>query len=383
MPVTLKKYLVLIMIILASCNKRPGGGINQGSLKTAPETSYAQRFHIEKKDRYSVLTIINPWQGAKGINHTYYLIKKGEKIPAGIDTSAIIYVPVERIICMSTTYIAMITALGAEQSVKGISGADLVFDKKLKEKVRRREVEDVGYEDNLNKELVIQIAPELIMVYGVGSEASGYLNKIRELGYRILFNADYLETDPLGKAEWIKVFGALFCKEKKAEEIFFSISREYDEVKSLIKERSFSRPSVLLGLPWKDTWFISPGNSFISTLISDAGGNYLWKDTRSDISMPFGIENVYMKALEADFWLNTGSTKTMREITAVDIRLGDLPPFRTGNIYNNINRVTESGGNDYWESGAIKPQIILKDIAAILHPELFPGYQLYYYKKIN
>jgi iron complex transport system substrate-binding protein len=277
----------------------------------------------------------------------------------------------------------MIRALGEEEAVRGISGADLIFDKDLRKKVERGEVADVGYEDNLNKELVIQINPDLMMVYGVGSEASGYLSKIKELGYRIIFNADYLETDPLGKAEWIKVFGALFCKEREANDIFQSISNEYNRIKSVIRKMSTGKPSVLLGLPWKDTWFVSPGNSYVSKLISDAGGNYLWKDTRSDLSMPYGIENVYIKALEADYWLNLGNVRTRNEIIAIDMRLSDLPSFRNGNLYNNNNRVTPEGGNDYWESGSINPVVILKDLGSILHPGLFPGYELFYYKKIR
>jgi iron complex transport system substrate-binding protein len=139
---------------------------------------------------------------------------------------------------------------------------------------------------------------------------------------------------------------------------------------------------VLLGLPFKDTWFVSPGNSFISRLISDAGGAYLWKDTKSSISMPFGLENVYMKAMNADYWLNIGTVKTKSDIPAVDQRLSQLPCFRSGKLFNNNNRITDAGGNDFWESGAVYPHLILKDIASILHPELFPGDQLFYYREI-
>jgi iron complex transport system substrate-binding protein len=377
------KFIIPVLLLIASCRNRQGKEEPAPSGGSGSSVEYAQRFRIEKKQNYTILTIIDPWQGALNVKNIYYLIRRGNNVPNDIDTSAIIFVPVRKIISMSTTFLAMIRALGEEEAVRGISGADLIFDKDLRKKVERGEVADVGYEDNLNKELVIQINPDLMMVYGVGSEASGYLSKIKELGYRIIFNADYLETDPLGKAEWIKVFGALFCKEKEANDIFQSISNEYNRIKSVIRKMSTGKPSVLLGLPWKDTWFVSPGNSYVSKLISDAGGNYLWKDTRSDLSMPYGIENVYIKALEADYWLNLGNVRTRNEIIAIDMRLSDLPSFRNGNLYNNNNRVTPEGGNDYWESGSINPQVILKDLGSILHPGLFPGYELFYYKKIR
>jgi iron complex transport system substrate-binding protein len=308
---------------------------------------------------------------------------RGNSIPTGVDSASVIRVPVMKIICTSTTYLSMISALNEDRTIKGISGIDLLYEKKLHELIDSNEIADVGYEDNLNKELIIQISPDLVMTYGIGSESAGNLGKLKELGIKILFNADYLETDPLVKAEWIKVFGALYNKEKEASDLFTSVSEEYNNLKLYIYKNIKNRPSVLLGLPWKDTWFISPGNSYISRLIADAGGEYLWKDTRSEISMPFGIENVYIRALNADYWLNTSSVDNRDEITAVDSRLGELPCFTKDDIFNNNNRVTPQGGNDYWESGSINPQIILKDIASILHPGLFPGYNLYFYKKIE
>jgi len=277
----------------------------------------------------------------------------------------------------------MISALGSEITIAGISGADLIYNERIRERVARGEVADVGFEDNLNKELVIKLDPDLVMVYGVGGEASGYLNKLTDLGIKVLFNADYLEEDPLGKAEWIKVFGALFGKESQADKIFGMIANEYNSVRKLVKENADSLPAIMMGLPWKDTWFISPGNSFISRLIEDAGGNYLWKDTQSETSMPYGVENVWLRAREADYWLNISTVKTPAEILNADRRLGELPAFVKGNLYNNNKRIAANGGNDYWESGSINPHIILKDLAAIIHPGLFPGYELYYYYKVE
>jgi iron complex transport system substrate-binding protein len=232
-------------------------------------------------------------------------------------------------------------------------------------------------------EMIIRLKPDLVMVYGVGGESSGIIGKLKDLGIRVMINADYLENDPLGKTEWIKVFGTLFSKEKEADSLFSSIAAEYDSIKTFVAEKSARKPSVMLGLPWKDTWYISPGNSFMGRLISDAGGDYIWKETKSETSLPYGLENVWMKAMSADYWLNISTVSKPGEILTVDNRLGDLPAFKNGNLYNNNNRVAKNGGNDYWESGAMNPQIILRDIAAILHPELFPGYRYYYFRKVR
>jgi iron complex transport system substrate-binding protein len=220
------------------------------------------------------------------------------------------------------------------------------------------------------------------MIYGIGSESAGYVGKIKELGIKVIINADYLETDPLGRAEWIKLFGALYCKENLADSIYNSEVNEYTKLKLFVGQHAKNRPKVMLGLPFKDTWYVSPGNSFICKLINDAGGDYLWKDSESSVSLPYGIENVYLKGMNADYWLNTGTVSTRNEILNIDHRLEDLPSFKNDNLFNNNKRVTIAGGNDFWESGSLYPHLILKDIATILHPEIFTDNELTYYKKI-
>jgi iron complex transport system substrate-binding protein len=374
--------MLLLILILSSCINNSEKKIDRKSSLSNQIVSQAERFKLENKNGYTLLTIINPWQGAQSVKLIYNLVKRGSKVPAGMDSSSVIFVPINKIICMSTTHVAMISALGSENSISGVSGTKFLFSGTLTKKVKEGLIADVGYEANLNKELILKISPDLIMMYGIGSESAAYVGKIKELGVKVVFNADYLETDPLSKAEWIKMFGALFCKEKLADSIYNSEVETYNKLKSYISQNINSRPKVLLGLPYKDTWYVSPGNSFISTLISDAGGNYLWKDTESSISMPYGIENVYVGALTADYWLNIGSVSTKDEIFNVDQRLGDLPCFRNGNLYNNNNRTIVNGGNDYWESGSIYPHLILKDIATILHPDLFLNNELIFYRKI-
>jgi iron complex transport system substrate-binding protein len=374
--------LIFCIAAIISCNEKRGSKLPDQS-QGHELISIAKRISIEEFSGYTKVTIINPWQGADNINMVYYLVSRGAGLPRNIDTSKVIRVPVGKIVCMSTTHVSMISALGKENTIAGMSGTSFIYSLKLKGLAEKGQISDVGYEANLNKELILKIMPDLTMIYGVGSESSGYVGKIEELGIRVIYNADYLETDPLGKAEWIKLFGALYCEEKMADSIYTSEAGAYNNLKSFIAGNIKSRPEVLLGLPFKDTWFVSPGNSFVSKMIADAGGEYLWKDTESSVSMPYGLENVYLKAVQAEYWLNIGTVKVKSDITAVDRRLTALPCFRSGKLYNNNKRVNDAGGNDFWESGTVFPHIILNDIASILHPELFPDYKLFFYRKID
>lgn len=377
----LKTGTLLLSFLILSCSGNNSYSSNKSDLKTGSITRYAEKLLIEKNDSFTVVTIRDPWQGAKDVLQQWYLVPEGISVPDA-DPATVIRVPVRKIICMSTTHLAMIRALNEERSLAGASGTDFIYDSTLKVLAERGHIREVGYDDNLNKELIASIDPDLVMVYGVGGESAAYTGKLAEMGIKVLYNADYLEEEPLGKAEWIQLFGALYGREDMADSIFLHTENEYNRLKEEIAGKSYPRPGVLLGLPYRDTWFISPGNSYISRLISDAGGDYLWKDTDSDQSMPYGIENVYTKALFADFWINPGSATGIDEIISLDKRLAGLKCVREGNVFNNNKRSNNNGGNDYWEKGAMNPHLILKDIAAILNP--YPDYEreLVYYRKL-
>lgn len=372
-----------IVIIMVSCSGNNGHPWQDQKISQIPVLSYAKRLKLDTVNSYSQVSVYNPWQGAVNVIQKWYLLPRGNDMPEGIDTTKVIRVPVKKIICMSTTHLAMISALGETASVTGFSGTGFIYNGDLLQRVENGSIREIGYEDNLNKELILRLNPDLVMIYGVGGESSGYIGKLKELGVKVFFNADHLEPDPLGKAEWIRLFGALYCKEEMADSIFRSIEEKYNRICDYIVRDIDYRPDVLLGLPFKDTWYISPGNSYISKLIYDAGGNYLWKDKESQGAEPTGLENVYLKALNADFWLNIGTAESKAEIISVDPRLADLRSFKKGNLYNNTKRSSKSGGNDYWEGGSMNPQTVLMDIATILHPELFPDSGLFYYRKIN
>jgi iron complex transport system substrate-binding protein len=364
--------------------------MHKGNKMTHPEAilleqiiNKAERFSLEKTDSCTILTIKDPWQGARNIEHVYYLVKKGTDSFHFADSSRVIPVPVKKIICTSTTHIAMIEALGECEAIAGVSGAKYVYNKSVAERIENGTIPDIGYDAGINSELILKIKPDLLIMYGIGGEGAGYTSKLREMGIKVMFDADYLENDPLGKAEWIKLFGALFCKEKISDSIFVHISGSYNSLKEYIGSHINNKPTVLLGLPFKDTWYISPGNSYVSRLIDDAGGDYLWRMKVSSFSMPYSLENVFLRSAKSEYWLNIGSVQAKSEIASFDPRLATITPYKSGKLYNNNCRVSPGGGNDYWESGTMNPQVILKDIACILHPDLFPDYELVYYRKIE
>lgn len=180
-----------------------------------------------------------------------------------------------------------------------------------------------------------------------------------------------------------QAFWPSYREERIADSIVRVVSASYTELASKVSESTGQRPGVLLGAPWEDVWYVSPANSYIGKLIEDAGGNYIYSDMTGANSVPLSVESVFRRAADAGIWINPGSAGSLDQITAADPRMASLPLFSKGQVWNNRKRITEAGGNDYWESAVVRPDLLLKDLVSILHPELLPGYEQLYYKRLK
>ena len=376
--------VILLIPVLFFCACGKGNRQAEGRQnKTAASVYNACRFRIDDFIEFSRLTVFDPWQNSSGNELVYYLVPHNMQLPDSISETQVVRIPVKRMICMSTTHLAMLSALDEEGIIVGLSGTGLVYDSLIRAAVASGRIPDVGYESNLDKELIVSLRPDLLMAYGVGASSAEYLRKLSEMGVKVMYNADYLEEHPLARCEWIKVFGILTGREEKADSLFNEAAAAYsslaEEVRSAVKDK----PDVLLGAPWEDVWYISPANSYTGRLISDAGGRYLYDDLTEPNSVPYAVEAVFRRATEADLWLNPGTAESLNDIAVSDHRMASLPVFASGSVWNNRNRMTPSGGNDYWEGAVVHPDLLLRDIVSIIHPELLPDYKQLYFKRLE
>ena len=200
-------------------------------------------------------------------------------------------------------------------------------------------------------------------------------------GIPLVLNADYLENHPLGRAEWIKFMAAFFNKDKEADSIFNHIERAYLNTKTKM-EYMPNRPTIFTGVVYGDAWFLPGGKHYGTVFFNDAGGNYIWSENDSEGILQLSFESVYEKAREADLWIGTATYNSLEEIEEADIRYRGFNAFQKGNIYNYSAKVSDKGGNAYFEMGYARPDIILNDLAKILHPGEMEDHQFYFYKKL-
>lgn len=213
------------------------------------------------------------------------------------------------------------------------------------------------------------------------SGASAMEPKLRELGIPYAYMGEYLEQSPLGKAEWLVAVAEIAGMRERGEEVFREIPLRYDSLKTLAAKAE-QKPVVMLNTPYGDSWLMAPPSSYVARLIADAGGQYVYTQDTGNQSRPIDTEEAYRLAEMSDCWINVGSAASLRELAEIVPKFMDTRPVREGRVYNNNRRTNPSGGNDYWESGVIHPDLILQDLIRIFHPELTDA-EPTYYRKLN
>lgn len=315
----------------------------------------------------TLITIRNPWQGAEDVIDNILILTGNAEIPRDFKGTVLKGYP-ERIVAMSSTHVAMLEAIGESNRIVGVSGKNFLSGEHFLK--RSDMIADVGYEGNIDYEALVGAKPDLVLLYGVNSR-SAMEPKLKELGIPFIYIGDYIEESPLGKAEWMIVIGALTGRMHQAADTFLPIETNYNSVANMIS--SFiggDRPKVMLNAPSGDNWFMPPVSSYMVRLIEDAGGEYVFKQNTSGSSQSIDMERAFALMNSSDFWLNAGSATDMNSLLRLAPRMASTPPVVNNNVWNNNQLINSKGGNDFFESGTIRPDRVLTDIAGILHPEL-------------
>ncbi len=372
--------LLCTTTILQSCAGK--GSVHTDFTDTLYVPKYAQNFMIlgAPGRKSTVIEVRNPWQGADSVVTRLLICRNDEEIPENFDGS-VLHGNASRVVAMSSTDIALLDAFGASECVVGVSGIDYIANPDIQK--RRDEIGDVGFEGNVNYEKLLSLQPDIVLLYGVGS-ASVMEGKLRELEIPYIYIGDYLEQSPAGKAEWMLPLGEIVGMREAASQIFDSIPERYDNVRYIVKSATIEKPHVMLNTPYGDSWFLPPVSSYMVRLIDDAGGSYLFTENTGSSSRPIDMEKACLLMNEADVWLNVTDFSNLRQIRKAMPKIADAPVLgNEGRVFANNKRATAGGGNDFFESAVVHPDVVLLDLVKILHPELVPDHEAVYYKQLQ
>ena len=378
----MKKTVYFILLsaatFLISCASNTTG--IDAYTETLYKPSYASGFEIVGAEgrQSTLLKVFNPWQGAENTETTLFIVRNGEKIPAGF-TGQVVKAGARRIVCLSSTYVAMLDALGQVDRVVGVSGRNYISNKYVT--THPEAVADIGFDGNIDYELLLAQRPDLVLLFGV-SGASGMESKLLEMGIPFCYIGEYLEESPLGKAEWLVALAEVTGKRTEGEKVFAEIPVRYNALKKRVTDAAIDAPSVMLNTPYGDNWFMPSTESYVARLIKDAGGDYIYKKNTGNASAPIDLEEAYLLASQVDMWLHVGMANTLDELRAACPKFTDTRCFRNGYVYNNNARTNAAGGNDYYESAVVNPDLVLRDLVKIFHPELVAE-DFVYYKQLK
>ncbi|MDR2801942.1 MAG: ABC transporter substrate-binding protein [Prevotellaceae bacterium] len=369
--------LLLCSLLFFSCRSPQKN--NEAGFEIYYRPAYANGFYIEKKGGNKLLHVFNPWQGAENMELLYYL-RPREQFHDSLPVNYI-PTPAQRVICLSTSHIAFIDCIGQTATIAGVSGAGYITNPLICERLARGEIRDVGYEMLLSYETIAALQPDVVFAYGINGEMAAVTGKLNEMGIRVVYLADYLEETVLGKAEYMVAVAAFYQREDAAISHFSGIAESYEAIAGKVRTAT-AQPKVIMNAPWRDTWYMPGKDNYINRLVSDAGAQIIGLRSGRN-SAPLSLENAYTYAMQADYWLHPNAFRTLHELEAADARFVHTPSFVTKKIYNNTRRITSGGGSDFWESGVVQPDVVLKDLVRIFHPDIFPEHELVYYEQLQ
>jgi iron complex transport system substrate-binding protein len=349
----------------------------------------ARGFGLERRGDTTLITVHRPWQGSSA-EYAYRLIdttgRAGDTARNGAGKTTFLEggalrIPVRRAVTLTTTNLPHLEAIGAVDAVVGLGGGRYACSPEIRARLASGRIRDVGEDVRLDLEALISLRPDVVFTYVVGNSSDGGLAKLAEAGIPAVVEGSYMEENPLGRAEWIKFTAAFFGKGAAADSVFNQVERAYDSLAALAKTAK-RRPKVVVGAPFGGIWWVPAGRTYVGRLLADAGAEYPWASDTTRGSLSLDMEAVLGRDGDAEVWLDAGNWKDLADAKAKDPRNALFRAWKEGRVYASDGVLCGEGGRDFYETGAARPDLVLADLIAILHPELMPGYSPRWYRKL-
>jgi iron complex transport system substrate-binding protein len=374
--ILLSAYIVTWVLLLSAC----GGGSKTSSLQAEGDTirmKYSSLLQIVKHADYTVVTIRNPWDTLK-VLHTYLLADREKPLPEHLPEGTVVRTPLQKSVIYSSVHCSLWSELDELKGIGGVCGLEYIKLPQIQEGCRNGSIVNVGNSMNPDIERIIDLRPDAILLSPF--ENSGGYGRVGKLNIPIIECADYMETSALGRAEWMRLYGLLLGKEAQADSLFAGIEKEYLTLTQQVKSQNLKRPTVISEMKNSSAWYIPGGNSTMGRLYQDAGADYVFAYLSNSGSVPLAFETVFDRGGNADIWLikyNQPQDKTYSELERDYAPYARFKAFQDRKVYGcNTNHVP------FYEESPFHPELLLKDLIKIFHPELLPDYDLKYFSNL-
>lgn len=367
-------FLFVALLFFSCSNEVEDNFVSQAA---AEKNKYASYFKIQNNGDHSVLTTYLNFEKTDSVVYVLYKEHKPDR-----NGDAFVKTPANDVACLTSVFVGFLNRLEVLQEIRAVDNIDFICNAQLLYLHAEGSVKELSKSGQLNIEQTLMSGVTTLFVNPGGDKNRDLDKRLLEAKIVPVICADYFEEHPLGRAEWIKVFGLFFGLEKRADSLFAVTEKNYLALKQSTDTCRY-KPSVFTELKTNDTWFVAGGKSSLARFFSDAGADYIWKDNGKVNVTALNMEQVVQKALHADFWINLHLANSADDILRADKRYGEFRAFKMGNLFNNNAWQNPKGGNAYWENGLCNPDEILADLVSIFHPNLQAERKLVYYKQLK
>ncbi len=347
------------------------------SLDSKVIPKYAKGFHIEHFDSFIRVKIHNPW--AEGEIYAVYNLYTNDTVTLpqqGVN----IKIPLASLVVNTFAYFEFLDQLSELDKITGTSDGFRIYNPKIRAGLQEERIVDLGNPFNMNIEKTLALNPQAILTSAY-AQRDNYSERMIQAGVPVIYNLEWMENSPLARAEWIKMIAVFFDKEEMADSIFNKIEWRYLSKKEKTKDIQ-KRHTVMAGDNFQGTWYVPGGNSFNAALFRDAGLDYYYKNDERSGSIGLDIETVLTQFGNAEYWFGCAA-KSYKELAEKDPKYLLFEAVKKKHVFNNNNRTTPSGGNDYFESAIAYPDLLLCDLIKAVYPHLLPHYTFTYIKELE
>ena len=366
-----------LAFFIFSCGKKTETTLE----KTPVPLEFAKGFELFRGENFWEIHVTQGYTGAEK-TYRYLVLEEGSQVEK-TSFDAIVQLPISKVVLTSTTQVPHLDMLDETDKLIGFPQTDLISSKATRARIDAGKVTDLGSGPSANPEMVIDLQPDWIMISTLGEDLR-YLDLFAQAGIPALINGEYVEQNPLGRAEWIKFTGILLGKYEEAVAEFEQIKTAYLEAEQLASRiPTDNKPKVLSGVMYQDIWYAPGAESWGAQILQNAGGDYVFADQSGSGSLQLNYEFVLDRAAEAEVWIGSADFPDVKTMGSNETRYQNFQSWKTGQIYTYTAKKGATGGLEYFELGYVRPDLILKDLIKILHPELLPEYELYFYQKLE
>ena len=332
------------------------------SQENSVEMKYARYLRIEDYGNYTKAMIVNPWDTTKLLG-TYFLVPEGVESPECGKGEVVIQTPVKSAVIFNSVHGTLLKELESDKAICGIVDTKYIDDPSIKNRISNGEIADCGTYNNVNTERIISLQPKVLLQPPYDNASD---NITLPKGINIIKCADYMEQNPLGRAEWIRFYGILLGKREIADSLFNLTENEYLSLKNKVADIK-KKPKVIFDRIYGGTWDMPAKMSTLGYFIEDAGGENPFGHVNRPGAIHLSPEKVLADAHDADFWFIRyygGVSPSKANLAQESDYYPRFKAWKDGNIY-----LTDTSRSHIFEDYAFHPQWLLADMISILHPE--------------